>query len=440
MTGVPGLILLFAAIIICVIISEKLKINIGIVGLFMSLVVGIFLKMKPQAVWNLFPLNLFLLLFSTTFFFGFVSQTNVFDGISKRLLYAFRKQGWAIPIILLVACYAVAVIGAGNYGTPALMSPLAFGLAAELGFSPVLAAAIVWFGSTLSGLYPWESKYLTLTQLYTISIGEEGAHQAMVMLFIVQHILFLMVFLGFYFFTKAYKTKPLENMEKPEPFTKDQKKALIILCCFFALLCIPPIIKRFWNGAVIKWMTTYLDIRTLTITFALIFHIVGLGKANEVFTKKIPWSSIFKVVGMCTLASLANEVGIVETLSGLFESANLPPILICPLLVLACAALGSVTDGTAVVAPLFIPIAAAMAPLANITPAMMGACIYAASNCTSISPLSTGGNMAVIGASNEQRDSGLYRNQFIYAGIQVAVFVIAGFIQMWALVGKALGY
>ena len=440
MTGVPGLILLFAAIILSVIISSKLKINIGVVGMFMALIVGIFLKMKPQAVWGFFPTNLFLLLFSTTFFFGFVSQTNVFEGISRRLLYAFRKRGWAIPIVLMVACYAIAVIGAGNYGTPALMSPLAFGLAAELGFNPVLAAVIVWLGSTLSGLYPWESKYLTLNQLYITSIGEEGAHQAMMMLFVVQHILFLLLFFAYYFFTKAYKCKPMENMPKPEPFTKDQKKALIILCCFFALLCIPPILKRYVKWAFIKWMTTYLDIRTLTITFALIFHVAGLGKANEVFTKKIPWSSIFKAVGMCTLAALATEVGIVDTLSGIFQTANLPPILICPLLVICCAALGAVTDGTAVVAPLFIPIAAAMAPLAAITPAMMGACIYAAANCTSISPLSTGGNMATIGASNEQRDAGLYKNQFIYTGIQVVLFIAAGFVSLWALVGKVMGY
>lgn len=444
MTGVPGLIVLLVAIILCVIISQKLKINIGIVGMFMGIVVGFFLGMKPQNVWNLFPTNLFLLLFSTTFFFGFVSQTNVFDGISRRLIYAFRKQGWAIPIVLMVACYAIAVIGAGNYGTPALMSPLAFGLAAELGFSPVLAAAIVWIGSTLSGLYPWESKYLTLQTLYEQTVGVEGARQSMMMLTITQHILFFIVFFGCYFVTKAYKCKPLETMEKPEPFTKDQKKALYILGAFFFLLCVPSILKRFVTAGalkpIIKWMTTYLDIRTLTISFAIIFHISGLGNAKEVFKSKIPWDSIFKAVGMVTVAALANEVDMVGTLSHLFEAANLPPILICPLLVICCAGLGAITDGTAVVAPLFIPIAAAMAPLANITPAMMGACIYAAANCTSVSPLSTGGNMATIGASNEQRDGGLYKNQFIYTGVQVVVFVLAGFINVWAIVGKMLGY
>ena len=441
MTGTPGLIVLLAAIVITVVVAEKFNINVGMVAFFAALAVGWIAGIKPQNVLALFPTSLFVILILTTGFFGFVQMSGIFEGICNRIVYAFRKKGWAIPIALMLACYVVAVLGAGNYGTPALVSPLAFGLAATCGFSTTIAVAIVWIGSTLSGMYPWMSKYLTLQTLYTESFGEVGASQAMIVGIVVQHLLFFLMFFVAYFYTKSYRCKARPDMEKPAPFTGEQKKALTLLATFFVLLCVPGIIKTFLpKNALIKWMTTYLDIRSLCALFMLVFHVAKIGDMKTVIQKKIPFAAILKTCGMVTLVSLANELGVVDTTSNYLSGGSLPAFLVTPILILICAALGSVTDGLNVVAVLFIPITAVLAPIIGVSGPMLASCVFAAANCTSVSPLSVGGNMASIGASEEQREAGLYKNQFIYCGFQVLLFLIAGIIGLWSIFGKLFGF
>ena len=439
MSGISGLVIAVAAVVITIVVSRKTGFNMGIMAMAMAMVVGCMLGgMKVKAVLAEFDTDLFLLQFIPMLFFAEVQQCDAFGGIVDRIVYASRKRGWMIPFALWAATFFIGAIGAGNYGTPAIASPIAFALARSAGFSPLIASYIVYSASLLCAYMPWNSNTLNLTGIALNYVDEATAANVLTVVRLVLFTFMILIFLGIYFVKKGYKSKAIE-VEKPAPLTPEQKKVLIVLAVFLAVVCLPGILNLLIkNNPVISWAVRVFDVRAVCLFGTFVLHVMRLGNVKEALTKKVPWNTILLITGMSSFINVLNSLGVFETVGDIVNN-NLPTAAIPFALALTCALLGAVTAGISTVMPAFTPIAYAFAQSAGLNTVGIMALVMTTPTAASVSPLSTGGSFAMVGATEEER-SKLFVEQFIVCGIQIALMVVLAGIGLHLGLADLLGF
>lgn len=139
MQSTAGIIIFFVIIVAAIVISAKLKLNTGAVALAFAFIMGCILSDKSAAlIAGVFPASFFCMIFICTYFYGFATENGTMEALSKKLLYKVRNHTWAMPILLLVISFLVSTMGASAEGTPVIMSPVCFALAAQMGWHPMI--------------------------------------------------------------------------------------------------------------------------------------------------------------------------------------------------------------------------------------------------------------------------------------------------------------
>ena len=427
MTATVGLIVFMLAIVISIILGTKLKMNIGMVALAFTFLIGVTLSgLSGRSVSGLFPTNIFVTQLVATFFYGFASLNGAFNGIADRIIYRTKKVKGALPFVVLLCTILLSMMGAGAEATPVIMSPIAFMLAAEAGFHPILASLAVWVGSVCTMGATWTPGGAVAYSIWSPHLGEEAADATSL------YIMLLLIAIGFITmlvvdFIYRKDLKEIE-MEEPAPFTPIQKRSLMIVVIALLLMLIPAVLEALAPNPVTKWISTHITVQVVCLVGSLIFVIMGLADPKEVFTKKIPWNSLITLAGMGTLVALAGELGIVDAIGG-WIGDSVPAKFMPLMLVLVAGLLSYVVAASSVIYPLFAPMVPALAAASGLSPILIAVSIMLGANISSFSPVSTGGSMAMLGASEEQRDivmTGQFRFAMYFLIIFVAIFGVLG--------------
>ena len=427
MTATVGLIVFMLAIVISIILGTKLKMNIGMVALAFTFLIGVTLSgLSGRSVSGLFPTNIFVTQLVATFFYGFASLNGAFNGIADRIIYRTKKVKGALPFVVLLCTILLSMMGAGAEATPVIMSPIAFMLAAEAGFHPILASLAVWVGSVCTIGATWTPGGAVAYSIWSPHLGEEAADATSL------YIMLLLIAIGFItmlvvYFIYRKDLKEIE-MEEPAPFTPIQKRSLMIVVIALLLMLIPAVLEALVPNPVTKWISTHITVQVVCLVGSLIFVIMGLADPKEVFTKKIPWNSLITLAGMGTLVALAGELGIVDAIGG-WIGDSVPAKFMPLMLVLVAGLLSYVVAASSVIYPLFAPMVPALAAASGLSPVLIAVSIMLGANISSFSPVSTGGSMAMLGASEEQRDivmTGQFRFAMYFLIIFVAIFGVLG--------------
>ena len=427
MTATVGLIVFMLAIVISIILGTKLKMNIGMVALAFTFLIGVTLSgLSGRSVSGLFPTNIFVTQLVATFFYGFASLNGAFNGIADRIIYRTKKVKGALPFVVLLCTILLSMMGAGAEATPVIMSPIAFMLAAEAGFHPILASLAVWVGSVCTIGATWTPGGAVAYSIWSPHLGEEAADATSL------YIMLLLIAIGFITmlvvdFIYRKDLKEIE-MEEPAPFTPIQKRSLMIVVIALLLMLIPAVLEALAPNPVTKWISTHITVQVVCLVGSLIFVIMGLADPKEVFSKKIPWNSLITLAGMGTLVALAGELGIVDAIGG-WIGDSVPAKFMPLMLVLVAGLLSYVVAASSVIYPLFAPMVPALAAASGLSPVLIAVSIMLGANISSFSPVSTGGSMAMLGASEEQRDivmTGQFRFAMYFLIIFVAIFGALG--------------
>lgn len=427
MTATVGLIVFMFAIVISIILGTKLKMNIGMVALAFTFLIGVTLSgLSGRSVSGLFPTNIFVTQLVATFFYGFASLNGAFNGIADRIIYRTKKVKGALPFVVLLCTILLSMMGAGAEATPVIMSPIAFMLAAEAGFHPILASLAVWVGSVCTIGATWTPGGAVAYSIWSPHLGEEAADATSL------YIMLLLIAIGFITmlvvnFIYRKDLKEIE-MEEPAPFTPIQKRSLMIVVIALLLMLIPAVLEALAPNPVTKWISTHITVQVVCLVGSLIFVIMGLADPKEVFSKKIPWNSLITLAGMGTLVALAGELGIVDAIGG-WIGDSVPAKFMPLMLVLVAGLLSYVVAASSVIYPLFAPMVPALAAASGLSPVLIAVSIMLGANISSFSPVSTGGSMAMLGASEEQRDivmTGQFRFAMYFLIIFVAIFGVLG--------------
>lgn len=414
--AILGLILVFGAIILGLIITPKFKMNFGLFTMACAFLIGYWvLGLNSGGILAFFPARIAVIIILFTYFSGMVQKAGIFTGISDRILYLFRNAPALIPWAIFIASGAVCAIGAGTLGGMVICAPIALTLAEVVGFAPILSIIAVWAGA---GLAFWWVQFGTAVHLESIStyVGAEYGQIGLVYILIANVVLDLIILTVFYIIFKGWKNNvKAADIKKPEPFSAEQKKVLYVVVAFIVLIAVPPMIELIASNPVTKWLSMKMDMYVLLVIFNVMLTIMRVGDCETVVKNDIPWSVLLMVCGTSMLIGLLTPFGTLDYLSNALTGIN--PSLIIPFLLLLGGILTMFTNGVTVMqvtAPLIFTVAAA----AGVPQIGAYVATYTATQGTSLSPFSTGGAMALMNTTPSMDRDKIMRQQ-LYCTIAI---------------------
>jgi len=434
MDASTALIVFIAAIVIAVFLGTKLKCNIGVIGIVFAFLIGTIVMGKSIAqVISYFPTSLMFTMMIVAFFYGYASSNGTIKAISDRLIYACRNHLSILPLMLYFSVFLVATLGAGAGAAPVIMSPIAFSLSADIGFSPVLAVTALSVAALAGGIQPWTSSGVMFKGIAENTLGEATAASVSwaygITLIILPSIFFLLVFL---FYNKKQNITTTE-IKKPEKLNTAQQQTLSLILIMMVLIIVPVFANMFFPNPATKWFAAKFDVKVLSAIGIVICAALKLADTNQVIRNNIPWPTIIMVCGMSTMINMAVETGIAD-LMGSWLGDKLPTMLIIPVIILLGGLLSFVTTGPAVIFPLFIPMFPALAAATGLSPVALTCALFAGTGATGMSPFSQGGAMAITGCKDEKVRESLWSKQLLFAFFFLMFYIVCGFLGIFNLV------
>ena len=401
-------------------ISYFCKVNLGIPALVFAYIIGVFVQgMKVKEVVAQWPTSVVFQLMTITMFFSFAIFNGTLPKVADNIIYKFRNNAKVIPFALLLIGTVIGALGAPPPACATILAVLTFTIAVPAGLSPWLCAVIVCFGGSIGTFFPWAVQGSVIKSrgddmlegTSFAGMGEFTAYKACL-----HWILFtLILFLIFFFITKAYKIGKVD-VKKPEPFTDIQKKNLIIIIVVAALVIVPNLLKLFIKGnATLNKLASALDIQMLAIIGTLICTLMKLGSERDAIVKGIPWNTIMMVGGVCTMMGVASAAGVTQYIGDQLAASSFSTAAIVAILALIGAFLSLFSGAINAVFPMLGAIAVPYATAAGISPIPLLVAIVVGASATAISPFSTGGAIMIANVPDQKVADGLFLKTIVLA-------------------------
>lgn len=403
-------------LLITIVIGFVKKINMGVLALGFSLILGYLGKVSASNIIKGFNSSLFLMLVGVSILFGIAQHNGTLNLIVKKLIKLSGKKAWLIPILMYFVIYFIAFLGAGTITGFALAALFGIPMAKELDADPFLLTTMGQLGSIGGGIVPWAP---------TGIIGLELAKNANITGNLANTMVlntFLATAFGAiisYIFLKGYKLKAKELNSEVLKFNKNQKITLVgILCMVIGV-------------AVFK-----MNIGLLSIFISIILILLKVGTEKEALGS-VPWNTILLISGMGILMSLIVKLGGIKLLADIL-SLFMNEKTVAGILALSSGILSLFSSTSGVVMPTMIPTIPLIVEtlgIAGVVPsALLLSAVINGSSPSGMSPLSTGGAfvMATLSENYEltsEEFSSKFKRLFYITMLNmfmVAIFILIG--------------
>lgn len=403
-------------LVITIVIGFVKKINMGVLALGFSFILGYLGKISASSIIKGFNSSLFLMLVGVSILFGIAQHNGTLNLIVKKLIRLSGKRAWLIPILMYFVIYFIAFLGAGTITGFALAALFGIPMAKELDADPFLLTTMGQLGSIGGGIVPWAP---------TGIIGLELAKNANITGNLANTMVlntFLATAFGAiisYIFLKGYKLKAKELNSEVLKFNKNQKITLVgILCMVIGV-------------AVFK-----MNIGLLSIFISIILILLKVGTEKEALGS-VPWNTILLISGMGILMSLIVKLGGIKLLADIL-SLFMNEKTVAGILALSSGILSLFSSTSGVVMPTMIPTIPLIVEtlgIAGVVPsALLLSAVINGSSPSGMSPLSTGGAfvMATLSENYEltsEEFSSKFKRLFHITMLNmfmVAIFILIG--------------
>lgn len=434
MSAGAALIIMVVGIVLAVVIGNKFKVNIGVLCLGLAYIVGcFFLGNSVMGVVSLFPVKIFFLIFSVTLFFGFHTNNGTFSVLASKMLYSCRNHTWALPIMLAVTTAVVSALGAGSAGSAVIVGPIAYLIAAQVGYNPLLMAIIVCDFGMIGAIAPWSTIGAMLRGVATGIFGDEIATKIgwnhWIALMLVCVIVFVLAYLVF----RGFKSRPVQ-MDKPPEFNAEQKKSLTIIIIFLVLVIVPMLCNTLFGGPFFGWLSRYMDVQMLAIVGAIVCSFMKMGDEKEILTKQVPWGLILLSGGIATFIAVCSNAGAIQVIAT-WITETLPAWIVTPLLSAIGALISFVSDTINVGMNTFGATFPVLAQVSGLSMFTLVEAFLLGGSFTAISPFSMGGSLALSLQPEESLRGKQFTGQIIVAIVQALLIVVLaalGFFKIFA--------
>lgn len=405
-------------LVIAIIVSIWKNINLGILTLGLSLVIGVFIGgMSVKDLIKGYPTSLLLMMAGVTFLFGIAQTNGTLDKLVKYSVKLVKGKVALLPIILFVVAFILSSMGPGQISISALLAPTAMVLAVEAGIPPLLMALVVGNGAQAGAMSPLAQNGIVGNAVLA-GMGIEGVGITMWMNMLVVHIIVAAIAYVIFGGLKLWRIKDNEKVnilssKKVEPFNFQQ---IASICSIFVLLIAVLFFK--------------VDIGFMSFLLGGILILIKAGDEKAAF-KSMPWGAIMMVTGVSVMVKLMENIGGMDLFAKIMSQISTPGT--ATLVVGFFAGIVSAYASTSgVIMPAFLPMAPLLlqqigAPASDLMPLI--STIIVAGHLTDMSPLSTTGAVFISAAPDSVDSKPIYKGMMIW-GLSMSVF---GAIICWLL-------
>jgi di/tricarboxylate transporter len=393
------------AIVLAIAIGFWKNINVGLIALVFSLILGYYIGGIPiDTIISYWPLKLFFTTFGVTLLFGITKINGTLEKVSNMMIYQSRGKTILIIIVFYVLALVLASIGPGNISTGALLLPIGLALAYQAKIPVALMSVIIINGAIAGGLSPIAPNgIVALTLANDHGVGDLGFR------IYINHVISMTAFSVFMFFLLGgFKLKGNRiHIEKPEKLNKDQ---IITVISIFVL---------------ILWVMIFgVNVGFASIVLATILLALKTADQHQALAS-VAWTAIILICGTAVLISVVSQLGGVSLLTSLLSKLMTKTTAI-PILAILSGVMSMFSSAVGVVMPTLIPTAVELSEKLNhvITPAVITITIAIGSHFVTISPFSTMGALAVASAPAQIDRKKLFKDLFMLAFVSLAFVAI----------------
>lgn len=420
-----GIVIFVLAIGLSIYLGEKFKLNTGLIAIAFAFFIGVVISGQSAAsIGKMFNGSYVLNIVIVSGFYGFCTHNGSLLKLTQMMLYKMKNATWAAPILIFLIATLMGFLGAGSEPIPLMLSPIAFAIVLQLDLDPMLAVLPVYLGTSTLSKMPWSTNFITIAGVFETHMPEYSTAMAYTVQLLSIAMSVAMMTLLYIVYLRKSKRKKLGKaevtVEKPEPFNREQRISVILICIVISLCLIPPVCAQWIKTPFFTKLAAICNIRVICAIGTVIAAMLKLADPGEVFKRRIPWGLIITISGVMLLISTVTACGLVDYIGSLLTNAAFSPFVMVLLFFTIGFALSYVGSALAIVYPLTAALGATLEATMGIPAWRLNAAAINGGQSTALSPFSTGGALALSACPDELRDSTV-RKQMLWMIIEVGV-------------------
>ena len=370
------------ALVLAIFLGFFRKMNTGLVCIGFALILGKLAGMDDRTIIGGFNYSLFLMLLGVTYLFGLADINGTLKLLTNKITVVAGRRTFLIPIVMYVFATVLSALGPGTIPTTAIMMVFGMTLAVEMKINPAMLAAIIFLGAAGGGMSP-----LAATGIIGIDLCANFGLTGIEVPLLLNGILSSSVYAGIvYIAFGGYKLKSdvvLKFSDIP-PF--DRKQVITLIGIFVMVMLV---------------MLFKVNVGLASFTVAMTLSFLRVSDENEAI-KKIPWGTLLLICGVGVLMNVIIELGGIDLLSSALASV-MNAATATTILGVTAGVMSWFSSTSGVVMPTLIPTIPHIIDQMSISvnPVEWVTAISMVSNTAGISPLSTGGALALAAYSAE---------------------------------------
>lgn len=362
---------------VAVILGFLRKMNAGLICIAFSLILGRVAGIPDKDIIAGFNYSLFLTLLGVTYLFSLAQNNGCLRLIALKVVALSGRRTYLVPIFVFVFSTILSAIGPGCIPTMAIMMVFSMSLAAELNIHPAMLSALVVLSASGGGVSP-----IAPTGIIGINLcAAAGITEDVGMPFLINGVVSTSLYgLVLYFFFGGHRIASVdsETLKNTEEFNKKQ----IITLAGIAVMVV---------------MVMLLHVNVGLASFLVAAALSALNVADEATAlKSVPWGTLVLVGGVSVLIKQVVSLGGIKMLSEAM-AAVMTPDTAPSIFGLSAGMLSWVSSTSGVVMPTFIPTIPGLIQELHGqgNPVELATGLSMISHTAGISPLSTGGGLAL---------------------------------------------
>ena len=367
------------------------KMNTGLLSIAFALVLGRLAGIADAEIIKGFNASLFLMLLGVTYLFSLAQLNGTLDLLAQKVIALAGKRIYLIPIIIYVFSTILAAIGPGTVPTMAIMMVFSMALAAEMKISPVLLATLTALGATGGGVSP-----LAATGIIGINLCAEFGLTGIEKEFLLNGILASTIYAVIvYILLGGYKLKAQAEGTAKEIAAFNYKQ-LLTLAGIAAMVLL-----------VMVWR---INVGLVSFAVAAVLSFLRVSEEAKAL-KHIPWGTLLLITGVGVLMQLIIDLGGIDVLSSILVSV-MSEKTAAAIMGMTAGIMSWFSSTSGVVMPTLIPTIPHVAQqLGGVNQLELASTITMVANTASISPLSTGGALALAAYASAASDGQKHQQQ-----------------------------
>jgi di/tricarboxylate transporter len=392
-----------AALAIAMIVSCFSRLNVGVLGLALAWIVGVYLGgMSLNDVVSGFPVQLFLTLTGVTLLFTQAQLNGTLDRVAHAAVHICRGNTGLVPVMFFALAGLIASLGPGNVATAAMLAPMAMAVGTRASVPPFLMAIMVGNGAQSGALSPFAPTGIIVTGLMD-KIGLAGYEWQTYLMNLTAHA--LVAFSGYFLFGgwRLFGNRFQGSDDQPDQ-TQFSTPHWITLAIIASVL----VVVLFLNA----------NIGLAAFTGAVVLATLRVADHDQSI-RRMPWTPILMVSGVSVLVALLEKTGGLDLFTELLSKIATPGTL-TGVIAFVTGVISVYSSTSGVVLPAFLPTVPGLIARLGGDPFSVASSMNVGAHLVDMSPLSTTGAMCLAGLSDQAQVRSTY-NKLLAWGLSMTI-------------------